>query len=373
MAILFTCPNCQAQMRLRDDLAGRKIRCKSCNSVVSVPRPGEEADEFADLVEEEAPPMRSMPPRQSQGIRGNQRRRGASRGGALSKAALWSTILGGFAMFCCGFFTGIPAVILGIVALMNIANNGLQGKGLAITGLTLGGLGSILFPIAVYQMDIPNKIKQKLSSATFTSADNSEARKNSLKQLGLALHNYESSYNVLPTGGVFNAQGVGQHGWQTLTMPFLEQSPVYNQLNFLIPWNEPQNIPLVKTSIPAFLMPGNTNTHTPEGYGASHYAGNSYVFGRNSKMQFRNFRDGTSNTVFAGEAAGNFKPWAHPENWRDPAVGIGKGPDSFGTAAGANFLLADGSVRLVSSKVSPEVLRAIATPAGGENIPGDDW
>ena len=83
-----------------------------------------------------------------------------------------------------------------------------------------------------------------------------------------------------------------------------------------------------------------------------------------------NIADGTSNTILAGEAAGNFKPWGNPENRRDPSNGIQAGPDSYGSpgSPGAVFLFCDGSVRYLSKAVNPDVLKAFATPAGGEII-----
>lgn len=50
---------------------------------------------------------------------------------------------------------------------------------------------------------------------------------NNLKQLGLALHNYESAYKRFPGG-------VGPYGccwgtWQVAVLPFMEQSAMYNQ------------------------------------------------------------------------------------------------------------------------------------------------
>ena len=38
---------------------------------------------------------------------------------------------------------------------------------------------------------------------------------------------------------------------------------------------------------------------------------------------------------------------------------------------GGMFAFADGHVRLIPTDIAPEVLRALATPAGGEQVPED--
>ena len=78
--------------------------------------------------------------------------------------------------------------------------------------------------------------------------------------------------------------------------------------------------------------------------------------------------DGTSNTVFAGEVKGTFRPWGDVINWRDLRLGINVSPDGFGGPfkGGCNLLLGDGSVRFVSDGISPEVLKALSTPKGNE-------
>jgi prepilin-type processing-associated H-X9-DG protein len=56
-------------------------------------------------------------------------------------------------------------------------------------------------------------------------------------------------------------------------------------------------------------------------------------------------------------------------NVRDPARGVNRSPNGFGgppSHHGANFAMADGSVRFISEKVSPSVMRALATPNAGD-------
>jgi len=72
--------------------------------------------------------------------------------------ATWSLILGIVGLLCCGFFAGIPAMILAVQAKRQIAQSGGQqtGAGMATAGLVLGiiatvlyGLGAVFFVIGI--------------------------------------------------------------------------------------------------------------------------------------------------------------------------------------------------------------------------------
>ncbi len=104
----------------------------------------------------------------------------------------------------------------------------------------------------------------------------------------------------------------------------------------------------------------------PRGFGLSHYSANVHVMGGNRTMRPSDLSD-TSNTILIGEVNAGFQPWGHPVNWRDPALGVNRSPHGFGGApyaGGAQLLMADGSVRFVSEKFSPDVMRALGKPTG---------
>lgn len=63
-----------------------------------------------------------------------------------NQVALWSMILGIVAVVCCSVFTGIPALIMGIVSWRQIKESrGAQtGEGMAIAGIVLGVLSVVL-------------------------------------------------------------------------------------------------------------------------------------------------------------------------------------------------------------------------------------
>jgi hypothetical protein len=60
-----------------------------------------------------------------------------------NKKAIWSLVLGIVGLLCCGFFAGIPAIILGNIAKKEIATSGEGGSGLATAGLVLGVIAII--------------------------------------------------------------------------------------------------------------------------------------------------------------------------------------------------------------------------------------
>lgn len=194
--------------------------------------------------------------------------------------------------------------------------------------------------------------------------------KNNLKMLGLAMHNYHDVHRTFPAGAYVDENGVARHGWTYSILPFVESAPLFNNIDPNKPWNDPANQTAYQTPIPNFVNPGIAEAPVA-GFPVIHYAGNSHIFGPNQAIQFRDIRDGTSNTILIGEVNNSFKAWGDPTNVRDPQTGLGNRPDQFGGPwidGGAQMLFCDGAVHFISGKISPDVLKKLATPAGGENI-----
>ncbi|MEZ6049456.1 MAG: DUF1559 domain-containing protein [Planctomycetaceae bacterium] len=78
--------------------------------------------------------------------------------------------------------------------------------------------------------------------------------------------------------------------------------------------------------------------------------------------------------MMVGSIIENLPPWGKPGNWRDSALGINQSPHGFGTpfSQGCNFVMADGSVRMISRDVDPKILEALGTPDGGEKIENEE-
>ena len=68
---------------------------------------------------------------------------------------------------------------------------------------------------------------------------------NNMKQLGLALHSFEGTFDVFPASGWTQA-GAGNPGgkyvgWRALTLPYIEQENLQKLYNFNLNWWETTN------------------------------------------------------------------------------------------------------------------------------------
>ncbi|WP_417387961.1 DUF1559 domain-containing protein [Gimesia sp.] len=216
-----------------------------------------------------------------------------------------------------------------------------------------------------------------LFKSGFTAARRS-ASKNNLKQIGLAFHNYHDAFDRLPVGGDFNRIGEPQHSWVTHLLPYLDQGSLYNQIDFSQPWKAEVNRSPFETRV--YVMEnlgvihrfenGKRRAENQKGYQPSHYAANNQILNVNTGMKLRDIKDGASDTILAGEVSTGIKAWGDPTNFRNPQLGINASPNGFGGPYqwGAHFLLVDGSVRFISDDIDPQILKALATPNGGETV-----
>jgi len=74
---------------------------------------------------------------------------------------------------------------------------------------------------------------------------------NNLKQIGLALHNYEGSYGVFPPA--YGRRPA--HNMLTFILPYLEQRPVYDRYCWDVDWDDPANHAATRVDIALFVCP----------------------------------------------------------------------------------------------------------------------
>jgi prepilin-type N-terminal cleavage/methylation domain-containing protein/prepilin-type processing-associated H-X9-DG protein len=257
---------------------------------------------------------------------------------------------------------------------------------------------------------------------------------NNLKQLGLALHNYESATRAFPPGYISDFDAGGNDtgpgwGWASMLLPQIEQKPLYDAVNFNLPIEDLSNPTSRLMRMTVFLCPSDSQpsawwavTRDPTGttlqnicqVASANYVGmygtsdpgidGDGVFFRDSNIGVPNITDGTAQTIAAGERAYDLgvATWVgsvtgtslfplsddgvgYPRVESAPGMILGHAGGNLGPGdprgevnqfysrhpGGANFLFADGHVSFLKTTLNPMVFRALATRAGGEVISGD--
>ncbi|MBL7070332.1 MAG: DUF4190 domain-containing protein [Candidatus Omnitrophica bacterium] len=91
--------------------------------------------------------------------------------------------------------TGLVAITLGVIALIKISNNQdtLRGKGLAITGISLGALGILMIPVLglLAAIAIPNFLRARINAMD-------AAAESSVRMLSSAIESYQASNGSYP-------------------------------------------------------------------------------------------------------------------------------------------------------------------------------
>jgi prepilin-type N-terminal cleavage/methylation domain-containing protein/prepilin-type processing-associated H-X9-DG protein len=248
---------------------------------------------------------------------------------------------------------------------------------------------------------------------------------NNLRNLALAVHQHESQNGAFPQGctymvGTYDSGGAVGVSWYTYLLPFVEQAAIWNMAWRAITADptgmDPIHVEPQLQIVPSFLCPSESRrlggSERVNGYWAikSYSAiggtGTRYddgIFHFRKPARMNEILDGSSNTVMIGERppgpGGLFSGWyggwgscvcpvaqvqAAPSivEWApcnpSPPLAPGSIEDECSVhrfwsvhPGGANFALADGSVRFLRYE-SAAILPALATKAGGETGIGLD-
>jgi Protein of unknown function (DUF1559) len=179
---------------------------------------------------------------------------------------------------------------------------------------------------------------------------------NNLKFMALAMHNYAATHGGRLPATAIRAGGEPLLSWRVAILPYLEQDALYRRFRLDEAWNGPHNLSLLgeMPRVYAPVGPQGTGSYTTYYQGV---VGPGSLFDGLEGARVAEVTSLASPTLMVVEAADPV-PWTKPEDvpYHEggplPALG---GHSSDGVYVG----LADGSVRLISRKVSHETLRAL--------------
>lgn len=242
---------------------------------------------------------------------------------------------------------------------------------------------------------------------------------NNLKQIMLALGNYEITLRTLPPGcvdylrPVTNEQEGYRFGWAAQLLPYVEQSMMASSLDVDRSIFDPVNAMVLSTVIRTLHCPSDENNlglsstfagnltgiqptlAGPRSPGSSNFAACHHdeespidinqngVFFLNSRVRSEEVFDGTSNTIYLGEklnappdlgwvtgTRASLRNTGHPINSQVSSTQAADVRFVGGFASrhegGANFGLGDGSVRFIHESINRELFRRLGNRADGE-------
>ena len=196
------------------------------------------------------------------------------------------------------------------------------------------------------------------------------------KQIMLGMHNYHDANKSFPPIDKYRGEDGKHHlSWRVHILPYVGEGELYAKFRLEEPWDSPHNKPLIKEmpdiyksdwfDVPpkSMIKPGHTTFLAPVGEGTA--------FGQDKAPKFRNFLDGTSNTVVLVEVKPDKAvPWTAPQDYqydpKTPTAGLLIGSDGKWLSA-----FGDGSANQLRGDISAEILLRLFQIADGNVIDFD--
>lgn len=257
--------------------------------------------------------------------------------------------------------TGIPAVICSAMAL-----NRPGRRGMAITGIILGCIGSVLTIAVIFLL--PYAIF-KIGSASERARD-----RNNLKQIALAAMSDSDATGVgFSAPYAHDAAGKGKLypglSFRVSLLPYMEEGMLYNQFDLKADWDSPRNKRNSDTIVKPYSSGFERELSVMTPYRA--FCGGGAMFNEDgSPVRISEVTDGTARTILFVHATDEV-PWAQPKELpyspTAPLPALGQRKTSY-----MIVVMVDGSTHILRKDISEKTLRALITRSGNEFVELDD-
>lgn len=238
---------------------------------------------------------------------------------------------------------------------------------------------------------------------TLREAARAASCKNHLRQIGLALHQFEASHQALPAGNDYAQDW--RHSWCTRILPYLEQSNLYEGYDWTRRWDSSSGPPgqsnqdITSVRLAIFRCPtelrdrdgatdyggnfGSSLTGLPPGFGQGEgwSAGALVVINAPIEspvllpVRLGEFPDGLSQTILVYECTGRESTgafWGHGANCLAIEYPINGNPEGETIKshhpAGGHALFTDGHVAMLGNSTNIAILGGLATRNGFEVV-----
>jgi hypothetical protein len=194
-----------------------------------------------------------------------------------------------------------------------------------------------------------------------------------LRRIAMAMQRYHEAHGYYPPAYLADENGQPMHSWRVLLLPYLGHEALLQQYDMTQPWDSPQNLWLADRMPQVYGCPDDPDRV----YGETSYmvvTGPGTLFEAGKKSSAADVTDGLSKTILVVESTGSGTSWTAPVD-----LPLDKIPFSINAArpggvrsahasGGAHVATADGAVYRLPDHLSPDAIRALITPRGGEVV-----
>jgi hypothetical protein len=187
-----------------------------------------------------------------------------------------------------------------------------------------------------------------------------------MKPLALAMHEYQAQHDHhFPPPAITDKHGHPLLSWRVAILPYLGEEELFRQFHLEEPWDSPHNKPLLE-KMPAAYAPFGAEARDKFLTFYQVFVGKGAAIEGVEGTAFEEIHDGLDNTLLIIEADRPV-PWTKPDDLPfDPAKPLPKVGGQFVNYFHATFC--DGSGRRLPKDIGEDVLRAIITRNGGEDV-----
>ncbi len=189
---------------------------------------------------------------------------------------------------------------------------------------------------------------------------------NSLKQIGLAMHNFHDAYGSFPPPASY-VDGQPLLSWRVYLLPYLDQMPLYERFHLDEPWDSEHNLSLL-AEMPAIY--GSSSSEMNE-HGLTQFVvpvAETTAFHGEAGVPIKDMTDGTSQTALVVMvSAEHAVPWTKPADWEvDFSTDLHEW--LFAGRESVTILMGDGSVQTFDAEFTPENLSRLLQHQDGEPV-----
>ena len=188
--------------------------------------------------------------------------------------------------------------------------------------------------------------------------------RNNLKNIALALLNYESKHGTFPPAFTVDAEGNRLHSWRTLILPQMERSQLYETIDLTKPWDDPANAKAREAIVDSYMCPSADHEERLTTYLGVY--GPDCIFSGSESRKLSDITDGSDETLFLIDVESDQAVhWMSPNDVNEKEI-LNQSRENHPGILNAAFV--DGHVTALDLEIDQEVLHALLTIAGGEKI-----